>query len=162
MLKLFASFVLFFFLFLPMSAGAVNIGDMLLPFAGTDMQGKPVDLTTVIGKQPVMLVFWASWCPNCKVEVPKINKLYEKYSPQGMTFLGINVGFNDTVGRAAAFVELTKTAYPVFFDNKSVVTKKYKIQGVPTILMADKSGRVVFRNFIAPEISDQDFKELSR
>ena len=162
MFKPFVSVVLFCFLFLPITAGAVDIGDTLLPFAGTDMKGNPVDLTKVIGKQPVMLVFWASWCPNCKVEVPKINQLYEKFGPQGMTFIGINVGFNDTAGRAAAFVELTKTAYPTFFDNNSVVTKKYKILGVPTIIMADKSGRIVFRNFLAPEISDQDFKELSR
>lgn len=155
-------FFVFCLMFFPLTAGAINPGGTLTPFTGTDLNGKPVDLGKIIGKQPVMLVFWASWCPNCKSEVPKINELYEKFGPQGMSFVGVNVGFNDSVERAKAFVQLTKMAYPVFFDEKSTITKKYGVQGVPTVIVADKKGRVAYKSFGVPEITEENFKQLDQ
>ncbi len=162
MYKRFFPFFLALFLCLPLTANALGVGDTITSFSGTDMNGKPVDLAKVIGKQPVMLVFWASWCPNCKREVPEINKFYEKYGPLGMAFVGINVGFNDSIGRARAFMEITKMAYPVLFDTKGTLSKQYKVQGVPTIIVANKQGRVVSRSFGAPELTDEQFKQLNR
>lgn len=162
MFKRCAPFLLLLFLFLPLTASALEVGDTLPSFSGTDMDGKPVDLAAVIGKQPVMLIFWASWCPNCKREVPVINKLYDKYGPQGMVFVGVNVGFNESVERARAFMKSTKMTYPVLFDTKGDISMQYKVMGVPTIIVADKKGRMVFKNFGAPEITDNNFKQLNR
>jgi peroxiredoxin len=61
MVKHFAQILLLFFLLLPLTVQAIEVGDTIPTFAGIDMNGKPVDLANVIGKQPVMLVFWASW-----------------------------------------------------------------------------------------------------
>ncbi len=162
MYKRFFPFFLAFFLFLPLTANALGVGDTITSFSGTDLDGKPVDLAKVIGNQPVMLIFWASWCPNCKREVPEINKFYEKYGPQGMAFVGINVGFNDSIGRARAFIEITKMAYPVLFDTKGTLSKQYKVQGVPTIIVANKQGRVISRSFGAPKLTDEQFKQLNQ
>lgn len=162
MYKRFFPFFLAFLLFLPMTANALRTGDTLPSFSGTDLDGKPVDLAQVIGKQPVLLVFWASWCPNCKREVPQLNKLYKKYGPQGMVFIGINVGFNDSVGRARAFVEITKMAYPVLFDRKTTLSKLFNVQGVPTVFVADKKGRLVSRTFGAPDLTDEQFQQLNQ
>lgn len=162
MFKRFAPFFLLFFFFLPLTVHAIEVGDIIPSFAGTGMDGKRVDLSTVIGKQPIMLVFWASWCPNCKQEVPKINALYKKYSTRNMTFIGVNVGFNDSVDRARAFMEKTKMSYPVLFDKKGNVAKQYKVQGVPTVIVADTKGRVVFKSYGVPEITDETFKQLSQ
>lgn len=155
-------FFLLFSLLLPMVAGAINVGDTLLGFGGTDVQGKPVDLNTAIGTQPVLLVFWASWCPNCKKELPKINILYNKYSPLGMSFIAVNVGINDSVMRAKSFLKKIQMPYPVLFDKKGKITKLFKIQSVPTILIADKNGQVVFKNFAVPAISDEGFLLLTQ
>ncbi len=161
-LKRVAPFFLLFFLFLPLTASAVEVGDTIPSFSGTDLDGNPLDLATIIGKQPLMLVFWASWCPNCKSEVPKVNVLQEKYAPQGMAFIGVNVGFNDSVERARSFMKSTKMTHPVLFDKKGAISYLYKVQGVPTIIVADKRGRVAFKNFGVPEISDEDFKYLNQ
>ncbi|BCO10473.1 hypothetical protein GF1_28490 [Desulfolithobacter dissulfuricans] len=151
------------FLLLPLTAsGAIKVGDTVAPFTGTDMNGRQVDLGQVIGKQPIMLIFWASWCPNCKREVPRVNELQEKYGSRGMYFLGINVGFNDSPERARAFMESTGMNYPVLFDKQGTISRQYGVQGVPTIIVTDKSGRVVFKNFGVPEITDENFKQLSQ
>ena len=147
-------------LLLPLSALALDQGESLIPFAAKDMDGNTIDLSTVIGKQPVMLVFWASWCPNCRSEVPKVNALKEKYEKQGMTFLAVNVGHNDSEAKARKFMEKYGMNYPVVFDKSSDISAKYRIQGVPTVLVADQKGTIVFKNYGVPEITEEDFQHL--
>jgi thiol-disulfide isomerase/thioredoxin len=146
-------------LLLPCSLLAAQEGN-LIPFKGYDLNGKPFDLQQSIGSKPIMLIFWASWCPSCKSEVPKINQLAEKFRGRGMEFIAVNVGFNDSVERAQAFAKKTGMTYPVFFDATGVVTERYKLQGVPTVIIADKQGVIRFRNFGAPDISEATFTQL--
>ena len=61
MCKRFVPIFLLFFFLLPLTAQAIEVGDTIPSFAGTDMNGKSIDLSKIIGKQPVLLVFWASW-----------------------------------------------------------------------------------------------------
>lgn len=147
-------------LLLPCSAPAAQLGQPLIPFKGTDLNGQPFDLQASIGSKPVMLIFWASWCPSCKTEVPKINQLAAKFAGRGMEFIAVNVGFNDSVERAQDFVRKTGMTYPVYFDATSTVTEQYRLQGVPTILIADKHGLIRFRNYATPEITDANFALL--
>ncbi|NOQ47268.1 MAG: redoxin domain-containing protein, partial [Desulfobulbaceae bacterium] len=126
-----------------------------------DMDGKTVDLKDSIGKKPIMLIFWASWCPNCKTEVPKINEQVGKYAVKGMEFIGINVGFNDSEARARSFMDKTGMSYPVVFDKTGKLSQQYRVQGVPTIIIADKKGTVAFKNFGVPELTDEKFKQLN-
>jgi len=53
-------------------------------------------------------------------------------------------------------------AYPVLFDTKGALSKQYKVQGVPTIIVANKQGRVISRSFGAPELTDEQFKQLNQ
>jgi thiol-disulfide isomerase/thioredoxin len=145
---------------LPCSLLAAQEGQRLIPFKGYDLNGQPFDLQQSIGSKPVMLIFWASWCPSCKTEVPKINQLAEKFRSRGMEFIGVNVGYNDSVERAQAFVKKTGMSYPVFFDSKGAVTEQYGLQGVPTVIIADKNGVIRFRNFAAPDVTEATFAQL--
>jgi thiol-disulfide isomerase/thioredoxin len=145
---------------LPASLWAAQMGQALIPFKGSDLKGQPYDLQDSIGKKPVMLIFWASWCPTCKTEVPRMNKLAEKFRPRGMEFIAVNIGFNDSIERAQAFVKKTGMTYPAYFDGTETIAEKYRLQGVPTVIIADKHGIVRFRNFTAPEISEENFAQL--
>lgn len=147
-------------LLLPAALPAAQEGGRLIPFKGNDLNGQPFDLQQSIGSKSVVLIFWASWCPTCKTEVPKINQLAEKFRSRGMDFIAVNVGFNDSVERAQAFIKKTGMAYPAFFDSTGTVTEQYMLQGVPTIIIADKKGIIRFRNFTAPEITEANFAQL--
>lgn len=148
-------------LFLPCSLMATQEGQRLIPFKGVDLAGQPFDLQQTIGNKPIMLIFWASWCPTCKTEVPKINQLVAKFRDRGMDFVAVNVGYNDSVERAQAFAQKTGMNYPAFFDGSGVVSEQYKLLGVPTIIIADKHGVIRFRNFSAPDISEANFALLT-
>ena len=149
------------YLLLPTAAPAVQQGQPLVPFKGIDLDGKPFDLAESIGRKPVMLVFWASWCPSCRTEVPKINQLAAKYRNRGMEFVAVNVGFNDSVERAQAFARKTGMTYPALFDGSGQITEPYMLLGVPTIIIADKKGVIQFRNFATPEITEEHFTRLT-
>ncbi len=146
---------------LPGTLRAAQVGEPLIPFKGIDLNGQPYDLQQSIGTKPVMLIFWASWCPTCRTEVPKINQLAEKYRSRGMEFVAVNVGFNDSVERANAFIEKTGMTYPAFFDGSGTVAEKYRLQGVPTVIIADKHGVIRFRNYTTPDISEANFAQLT-
>ena len=141
-------------------ASSAQLGEQMVHFSLEDMNGNTIDMESIIGKKPVMLIFWASWCPTCKTESPEINKLVEKFTPKGMEFIGVNVGFNDSVKRAEAFIEKYKLNYPNIFDTKGEISAKYMIQGVPTIVVADKKGTILFRNFGTPDITEENFSLL--
>jgi thiol-disulfide isomerase/thioredoxin len=147
--------------FLPCSLPAAQLGQQLIPFKGADLDGQSVDLQQSIGSKPVMLIFWASWCPTCTTEVPKINRLAEQYRSRGMAFVAVNVGYNDSVERARAFARKTGMTYPTYFDGSGTLSEKYRVQGVPTIIIADKHGIIRFRNFTAPAISEANFVQLT-
>lgn len=146
--------------FLPGTVSAVQLGEKLATFKQKDMNGNTINMNAIIGKKPVLLVFWASWCPNCKSETPKVNKLFAQYKDRGMEFIGINIGHNDSLARARSFIEKTKMVYPTVFDKSSTITQKYRVIGVPTIIVADANGTIQFRNYGVPEITEANFKQL--
>ncbi len=137
-----------------------QLGEQLSPFSQKDLNGNLINMSTIIEKKPVMLIFWASWCPTCKQEAPQINKLVQQFRERGMEFIGINIGFNDSEKRAQAFIKKYELDYPVIFDTKGEIAADYKVQGVPTIIVADSKGTVLFRNFGAPDITEENFKIL--
>ena len=60
------------------------IGDFAPDFSLKTMDGVAVNMSELKGKKPLLLVFWATWCPNCKNEIPKINKLYNQFKQKGL------------------------------------------------------------------------------
>lgn len=149
-------------LLLPLSAQAVGKGDDMISFTVKDMDGRSVKMDKIIGKNPVMLVFWASWCPSCQFEVPKVNEYFKKYGSQGMKFYGVNVDWNDSESKAIRFIGKAKMRYPVIYDTGSVITNQYGVTGVPYIIIADKHGKITFSGNYLPELTDEGFAELNQ
>ncbi len=150
----------FFLVAFSASLMAGEQGVKLIPFKGYDLNGNAVDVEKSIGNKPVMLIFWASWCPSCRTEAPKLNELVRKYSGRGMDFIGVNVGVNDTYERAKAFAQKTGMTYPNLFDATGTIGQQYALQGVPTVVIADKSGVVRYYGYETPEISEETFQQL--
>lgn len=132
----------------------------LLPFKGIDINNRQVDLTKSVGNRPIVLVFWASWCPGCASEVAAVNRLAERYQSQGLEVVSINIAVNDSVERARAFAKKHKMNYPSLFDVSGILSERYMIQGVPTIIVADKRGVIRSRTHAAPKITDAKFAQL--
>lgn len=125
---------------------------MLAPdFTLKSLEGQEFNLSEFRGKNPVFLVFWATWCPYCIQEVPLLKELHAKLSPKGLKILAVNIGFNDPLLRVQAFQKKYELPYPILYDNNTIVSRQYGVIGVPYSILVDRNGKIVFRSNRTPE-----------
>ncbi len=134
----------------PMALQAVEVGEKMPSFSITTLNGEVIDSKDIVGKKPVLFVFWATWCPNCKEEIPHINEMAAEFGPKGMLFLGVNVGVNDSAKKVRRYAKKYKMQYPLYFDEGSKLTKTFKVSGTPTVIIVDKKGVVRYRDIAPP------------
>jgi thiol-disulfide isomerase/thioredoxin len=105
--------------------------------------GKEVKLSDFFGK-PIVLNFWASWCPPCKAELPDFDKACRAYEGK-VTFLMVNLtdGQRETVEGAKSFIEDKGYTFPVYFDTKYEASYKYGLSSIPQTFFLDANGNVV-------------------
>jgi len=90
--------------------------------------------------QVIALNFWASWCAPCRVEMPHLNRLHDKYRDAGFSFLGVNV--DDDPAKAAAEAAKLGIRFPVLLDQLKAVSKLYGLAAMPTTVLIDRDGLV--------------------
>lgn len=101
--------------------------------------GKNLRLSDYRG-QVVLLNFWASWCGPCRQEMPALDKLQQRYGSYGFTVLGVNV--EEDSGKARRMLRDIPVSFPVLFDNRNSVSKKYRVSAMPTTVMIDRDGNM--------------------
>lgn len=110
--------------------------------AGTLIGGGGWELGAQRGKV-VVLNFWGSWCPPCRVESPDFDRAYRATKASGVEFVGVAV--RDREAAAAAFLAEAKISYPSLFDPAGKVTLRFRdlrTNGFPYTIVIDKQGRV--------------------
>lgn len=103
-------------------------------------EGKTVRLDAFRG-HPVVLNFWASWCPPCRAEMDVLQAAYLRYKSRGVVFIGID-SQTDTWGASHKFLTQHGVTYPVGRDAKGSVARAYRVTGLPTTYFIDADGRV--------------------
>jgi peroxiredoxin len=124
-----------------LSASAAELSGPAPDFALTTRDGGQVTLAELEG-QVVMLNFWATWCGPCRQEMPHLESLYQRYSDLGFMLLGVNVE-EDSSG-ADKFLAETPVTFPILFDPKSEVSKKYDVIAMPSTVLIDRTGNMRF------------------
>ena len=90
--------------------------------------------------QVVMVNFWATWCGPCKIEMPHLVRLYDKYRASGFQLLGVNI--DDDPRNAAASAAKLGITFPVLLDGDKRVAKLYDLSTMPTTLLIDRDGKL--------------------
>jgi peroxiredoxin len=98
-----------------------------------------VSLSALKGRT-VLVNFWASWCKPCQKEIPELNRIYEKFSAQGFSIVGINI--DKEKANAERYMERIPISYTVAFDSGMSVIDDYKAPGMPSSYIIDKNGIV--------------------
>lgn len=104
-----------------------------------DINGQSVSLSNFRGK-PVLLNFWATWCPPCRYELPFLQEIYGEWSERGLVLLTIDVG--ESTATVKDFVAKNKLTLPVLLDTKRSVAQKYAVTAYPTTFFIDREGMV--------------------
>ena len=113
--------------------------------------GEQVSLSQFIGKKPVLMVFWATWCAVCEEEVPVINRMHSEPPTSGNLQI-LALDFMESEKKVNAFISSKKVAYPVLLDRRGKVARKYRVVGIPTYILIDRKGKVVYRGHDLSEI----------
>ncbi len=111
-------------------------------FTVQDMDGKEVKLSDFIGR-PVVINFWASWCPPCKVEMPEFEQVYQELGGE-VAFLMIDLvdGQRETKEKGAEYVQGQGFTFPVYFDFGEAATA-YGVRSIPTTYFIDARGYLI-------------------
>jgi thiol-disulfide isomerase/thioredoxin len=107
------------------------------------LDGKPADLATYVGKKPVLMEFWATWCANCHELEPTMKAMHAKYGSR-MEFVGVAVSVNQSSQRVKAYVEKHQLPWTQVFDRKGNASGAYDAPATSYVVVLDKSGVVVY------------------
>ena len=130
------------------SADAGAAADRPADFPLLTLDGRQVTLNRFLGKQPVLLVFWATWCAECREAVPLINALHEGSIGGRVQILGIN--YRESREKVASAVKARGIRYPVLLDDGGKVAGGYGIVGIPTYLLIGRDGTIIYRKHVPP------------
>jgi len=108
--------------------------------------GKKVSLYDKLDR-PVVINFWATWCPPCKAEMPDFDELYKEYGDR-VDFMMVNLtdGNRDTVAAVKDFIAEKGYSFPVYCDSDMTASYFYGVQSIPTTVFFDADGNIITTN----------------
>jgi thiol-disulfide isomerase/thioredoxin len=89
----------------------------------------------------IYLDFWASWCGPCRKSFPWMNEMQEKHQQQGLIIISVNLDNNKVL--ADDFLAEVPANFSVFYDPKGKVARKFKLKGMPSSYIIDRTGKMV-------------------
>ena len=107
------------------------------------LDGKTIDIGSYAGKSPMLIEFWAFWCPNCKELEPSLLSLHKKYGSK-MRFLAVAVSVNETKDRVKAFTSKKRYPHQTVYDARGDATEAYDVPATSYVVILDRSGKVVY------------------
>ena len=117
-----------------------TVGKRLPEFALSTFQGK--EITVVANGQPLVLNFWATWCPPCRQEMPELEKFSRQYNGK-VTFYAINI--QESGDKVTEFMTQNQYSMRVLADKDGAVARSFRVNSIPTTLVIDKLGIIKYR-----------------
>ena len=106
-------------------------------------KGAKQTLSKEYAKNVVLLDFWATWCGPCKAKMPFIQKMHEKYKDKGLKVISVLSGDVGHEKAAAAYIKKYKYTFDLVFGTNEL-SDKYKIRFLPTVMMIDATGKIIY------------------
>ena len=113
----------------------------------TKLNGRTVTLSEYLKKGPVLINFWATWCSPCKKEMVYLDKFERKYKDEGLSILSISVDSQKSLSHVRSYIRANDYIYDVFLDPNRQVFKKLNGNLMPTNVLIDTEGKVLWRHF---------------
>jgi thiol-disulfide isomerase/thioredoxin len=105
-----------------------------------DLQGKRINLLDLRGKV-VLLNFWATWCPSCKLEMPSMEVLHERLGNEGLMMLAVNV--RESVEEVRAFFQEHNLSFSAILDPEGRAFERFYVWSLPTTFIIDRKGKLL-------------------
>jgi peroxiredoxin len=153
------------FSFAPLAFGQVKIGQKAPNFVTSTLDGGKFVLKEYLkqpGNKVLILTFFATWCEPCGEDLKFLQMLHDQYKDQGLRVLCVFTGRLSKVKAAKKYMEKLNVNLPVLLDKKRVVSKRYKVTGLPCNYAIDREGFLRFRCLGCSEDVKRKFEENLR
>ena len=131
----------------PAWAGAqeagIPVGNVAPNAALETLAGRPAQLSQWLGKTPVVLEFWASWCENCKALEPEMTKVTRAFGRQ-VKFVAVAVSANQTPERVRRYMQRYPMAVEMLYDRHGTAVDAYDVPATSYVVVIDRAGKVVY------------------
>jgi thiol-disulfide isomerase/thioredoxin len=107
------------------------------------LDGKAVDLGQYIGKTPMLIEFWATWCPNCRELMPALLDVEKKYGKR-VKFVALAVAINQSPERVRRFLAAHPLPHDTFYDTEGIAAGAFDAPATSYVVILDKRGKVVY------------------
>tara|TARA_B100001248_G_scaffold231861_1_gene192494 strand:+ start:697 stop:1185 length:489 start_codon:yes stop_codon:yes gene_type:complete len=111
------------------------------------LMGKKIKLENYLSNGPVLINFWATWCAPCIKEMPYLDQFEKKYKDKGFSVLAVSVDNQKSLSQVRSFIKTKKFSFDIFLDPNMQIFKKLNGNLMPTNVLIDKSGKVVWRHY---------------
>ena len=111
-------------------------------FTAEDLDGKKIELKTLLLDGPVLISFWATHCKPCIKELSELQKIYPEYKKKGFEILAVDVDGPRSVSAVKPKVKGLKWDFPVLLDTNKDIYRKYQVLGIPHTVLIDQKGDI--------------------
>jgi thiol-disulfide isomerase/thioredoxin len=136
---------LFILIFGLLSAEKTLKTQKMMNFKLQDLSGKTYELNKMLGKGPIIIDFWATWCEPCLKELPDLSKLQTKYEDK-LTVIAISVDKARKLNQVKREVKSHRYKFITLFDKNGAYQKKLNIRNIPQTYLLDKNGNIVYHH----------------
>jgi len=131
---------------------SIGVGDKAADFSTVDLNGNLIELSNVLKDKVVVMVFWTTWCPSCRKEMPHVEK-FHKENIDKVVVLGINAGETDV--KVKSIIEKENITYTIVVDANNNLSRKYNIVGVPTIIAIGRDSNILYYGHSIDEMKNK-------
>ncbi|WP_331352049.1 TlpA family protein disulfide reductase [Cellvibrio sp. UBA7671] len=110
------------------------------------LEKQPVSLQALIGKKPIYLKFWATWCLDCRRELPSLEQTYQKYSDK-IAIFAVNLNINETDEAIRSLQQKHKLTIPILMDNNGTIAGNFEFKGTPFHVLINAQGDVIYTTY---------------
>lgn len=114
----------------------------------------------MIGQKPVYIKFWATWCLECRQELPSLQQTYEKYKDK-IAIYAVNLNINETDDFIRSLKEKHQLTIPIVMDNNGSIASNFQFYGTPFHALINAKGEVVYTTYKDDEALQNELKKLS-
>jgi peroxiredoxin len=119
-------------------------GTVATDFSAQDTNGATLHLSQYLGKNVILIDFWATWCQPCLEEMPHLRRMYEANKAKGFVVIAVSMDGPETVAEVPSFAQRNRLTFPVVLDEDSHVASIYNPRkAAPLSAIIDRKGKVV-------------------
>ncbi len=140
-------------------AGSPVAGQPAPDFEIVYADGRRMRLSELRGR-PVLINFWATWCPPCRREMPDLIEAYQAHQGEGLIILAVNI--EEPASRAQAFAEEFGIPFPIVLDPEGRVSDQYQVRNLPSSIFIGRDGIISARwvGMLTPEVLNKYLERI--